>query len=429
MTDTTPSVPRWQEVAERLESLAAAPTAQQVATAAALSIPLGADVPAPVAAVVIRHGLGASLLENMKEDAEIPEALGKLEEELSVPTTSALLTGTRAEVSALFEARYMLLTARGLRSSQPSVGDVVESAGWQTGERRVISSIGANGRVYMKRLPARAAWPNHLTTVARVGAAGHAEAVSAVDAAVRNATVSTSTSFENYRALSEFELTSHIPSAEAIRQLEELLESGEQREEPFQRLITRHPALLAATVMGGWKTYVIPKPRLGSEYVPDFLVLGLNSIGPQWVTVEIEGARHPVVLQNGELPEQTRHAIKQIEDWRDWLTSNVAYVQAEKGLHGLTNRAPGLVVIGRRDPAPTRQSSRARVGEQARIEVHSWDWILRSAQNLAANALRVSDFAVDNVRAQTGVAELTMLDIDIDEDDEAFLFGEPEQLG
>lgn len=112
---------------------------------------------------------------------------------------------------------------------------------------------------------------------------------------------------------------------------------------------------------------------------------------------------------------------------RDWLTSNVAYVQTEKGFHGLTNRAPRLVVIGRRDPSPTRQSSRARVGEQARIEVHSWDWILRSARNLAANALRVSDFAVDNVRAQTGVAELTTLDID--DDDETFLFDETGQLG
>jgi len=51
--------------------------------------------------------------------------------------------------------------------------------------------------------------------------------------------------------------------------------------------------------------------------------------------------------------EQTRHAIKQIDDWRDWLTTNVAYVRTEKGLHGLPNRAPALVGIGRRDPAPT----------------------------------------------------------------------------
>jgi hypothetical protein len=39
----------------------------------------------------------------------------------------------------------------------------------------------------------------------------------------------------------------------------ELLESAETDEEPFQALLTRYPALLSATVVGGWRTFVIPK--------------------------------------------------------------------------------------------------------------------------------------------------------------------------
>ena len=76
-----------------------------------------------------------------------------------------------------------------------------------------------------------------------------------------------------------------------------MLESGEKREEPLQKVLTQYPELLASTVVGGWKTFVIPKPRLGSEYVPDFLVLGINSVGPQWVTIEIEGARHKILTK------------------------------------------------------------------------------------------------------------------------------------
>lgn len=89
-------------------------------------------------------------------------------------------------------------------------------------------------------------------------------------------------------------------------------------------------------MVGGWKTFVIPKQKLGAEHVTDFLVLGINSAGPQWVTVEIEASRHRIVIKDGSLSRPTRHAIKQIQDWRNWLTSNVAYAHMELALYGLT---------------------------------------------------------------------------------------------
>ncbi len=50
---------------------------------------------------------------------------------------AALQTGSDAEVSTWFAARYMIMTARGLREVQPEVGDIVTSHGW-AGDRRVI---------------------------------------------------------------------------------------------------------------------------------------------------------------------------------------------------------------------------------------------------------------------------------------------------
>ena len=72
--------------------------------------------------------------------------------------------------------------------------------------------------------------------------------------------------------------------------------------------------------------------------------------------------------------------MKQVQDWREWLTDNVKYAQDELGYYGLTNRAPGLVVIGRSDPTTERQRSRSQSGD-AGIKIHSWDWLLRSALN------------------------------------------------
>ena len=298
---------------------AAQPSDAQRTTAAALGIDLPENIPATVAAVVLKQYLSDVLLEDVGRAGEIPDALLTLEDDLEIGGHAALVTGSRAEVSAWFAARYMVMTARGLRSNRPGIGDVVTSSAWP-GEQRVISSIGDDGRVYMKGRPARKAWPNHLQIVERVGEPGYAGRVAAIRAALLNGASYKLMDLDRLEPLREFKLASHVPSPEAIRALEELLESGERREEPFQVLLTRYPSLLAATVVGGWRTYVIPKQRLGAEHVPDFLVLGINSLGPQWLMVEIEATRHPIVNKDDTLSGPTRHAIKQIQDWSEWLT-------------------------------------------------------------------------------------------------------------
>lgn len=393
-SNSVSDVPRWKEVAEYLEMLVSGATAEQIRVAEAVGVTLPAGIPAPVAAVVLRDGLSEVLFDQVRGDADIPDTLTDLEDELGLTGRAYLVTGSRVELSAWFAARYMVMTARGLRDVQPEPGDVVRCNGWP-GENRTISSIGADGRVYMKGRPARRSWPNHLEVVERVTDPGHAAAVQEIDATLRNRAAYTA-NFAKLEELQPFALPTHVPSPEAVRALEELLESGITDEEPFQTLITHHPALVASTVVGGWKTYVIPKQRLGAEYVPDFLVLGINSVGPQWVIVELEAPRHQILIQDGSLSGATRHGVKQVQDWREWLTRNVAYAQGELHLYGLTNQAPGLVIIGRDDPRAERDASRAQSDEGPRIAIHSWDWLLRHARNLSDNAVRVSEFAREN---------------------------------
>jgi hypothetical protein len=404
-------VSAWEVVADRLERLAAAPTAEQVRIAKATGIELPMHVPASVAAVILRAGLAEALFQSIGRAVEIPDALSEIEVELGLDATTWLITGSREEVSAWFGARYMLKTAVGLRELRPEVGDVVSGVGLNV-QRRVISSIGRNGRIYLKGVPTRSAWPKHLRIVSRKGHEGYDAVVQEVDAVLRNGRSNYSSNFARFTELEEFCLPSSGLAPEAVRELEELLESGEPGEAAFQRLIERHPALLALTVSGGWSTYVIPQARLGAEHVTDFLVLGINSVGPQWLTIEIEAPRHKLLNKDGTLTKEVRHAIKQIEDWREWLTLQVAYAQggsraARTGLalYGITNRAPGLVIIGRDDPSSERQSARSQSSEGARIDIHSWDWLLRQAMmGVAAAGRHVSEFALENARNLSGVA-------------------------
>lgn len=334
-------------------------------------------------------------MQSLGGKTEIPEALTELETDLGITTPAYLTTESREEVSGWFQARYMLLTARGLRRLKPEKGDVV-SGNFGHAHHRLISSVGETGRINFKGRGF--AWPNHLESFARMGTPGHAEAVAKVEAALINAKSYGSTNSGKLAGLEPYLLEKRIPSPEAIRALEELLESGERHESPFQSLLTTYPELLSSTVAGGWQTYVIPQKRLGSEYVPDFLVLGINSVGPQWVAVEIEAARHEIVnKQNRRLSTPTRHAVDQINDWREWLTDHIAYAQSQLGLYGLTNNSPGLVIIGRDSPTDQRQASRAQSEENAGIAIHSWDWLLRHARSLATGSPNVSEFAFENM--------------------------------
>lgn len=150
-------MPRWKHVASQLEAAATGPLEEQFATATALGLSLPKGMPATVAAVVLKDHLAGVLLEGLGRESEIPESLVELERELGIADPAVLVTGSAAEVSAWFAARYMLMTARGLKATKPGIEDVVTSEAWP-GERRVVSSIGDDGRVYMKGRPPRRAW-------------------------------------------------------------------------------------------------------------------------------------------------------------------------------------------------------------------------------------------------------------------------------
>ena len=131
-----------------------------------------------------------------------------------------------------------------------------------------------------------------------------------------------------------------------------------KREEDVQQYLQEHPSCLIQHLGGGHGRWVIPKQRLGSEHVTDFLIAHRHSFGFEWQAVELESPLRPMFNKHGDPSQYLNHAIRQLTDWRAWLKTNQSYAarpRSEGGL-GLTDidaNIRGLIVIGpfRRCPA------------------------------------------------------------------------------
>lgn len=114
--------------------------------------------------------------------------------------------------------------------------------------------------------------------------------------------------------------------------------SDAQKEEELQLFIKQNPIVLHPTAE------LIPKKKLGEDFVTDFVLVTPSDQGPSYTLVEIEKSSYPILLQDNSLSSQTNHAIKQTRDWDVWLEKNKSYLQGK--LPGFETPLY-LVVIGR----------------------------------------------------------------------------------
>jgi hypothetical protein len=173
-----------------------------------------------------------------------------------------------------------------------------------------------------------------------------------------------------------------VPSRTQLLELEEIID-GAADERPLQAALASSPELLAAVIPGGHHgRFVFSQPALGSEYIPDFALCGVDSAGLHWTLVELESPRAQFFIANGGLAEKGRAALQQIQSWRGWLTENLGYARRPKvedglGLIGISPNPKGLIIVGRRsDPDPKQDLTRRQVLEQNGVEFHSYDWLL-----------------------------------------------------
>jgi hypothetical protein len=144
---------------------------------------------------------------------------------------------------------------------------------------------------------------------------------------------------------------SSLAKLEKIAEEFENLLSNAEREEELQVFLKETPFILHTSAD------VIPKQKLGEDFVTDFVLVAPFEQGPVYFLVEIERASHPVLNQDGSIAKAANHALKQTRDWDMWLEQNKAYVQ---------NKLPRfetpkyIVIIGRSNNMTDEQKAYLR---------------------------------------------------------------------
>lgn len=165
-----------------------------------------------------------------------------------------------------------------------------------------------------------------------------------------------------------------------VSALEECLKSV-QREEDIQQFLQANPKVLIQHLGGGHGRWVIPKQRLGAEHVTDFLIGEKHSFGHEWQAVELESPTRPMFNKNGDPSQYLNHAIRQLLDWRAWLTANQGYAskpiaESGLGLTGINGNLRGLILIGRRDALPPGTGERRKqMAQDLNIRIHTFDYL------------------------------------------------------
>jgi antiviral defense system Shedu protein SduA len=370
----------WRDAVAQIQQATSTTTAKQYELAKIARIELPGSLPRLVAAARLQNALSTDLGLGDPAPAnaiqhEILEDL-RSRDEVDPPPTD------RREAEAWIEHLRLKARCRALERLQIEAGDIVKLEGSDDDRVEEISSIGNDGRVYLKGGLGGRAWPDVVTVRARKGETGAAadnlRRVAANQVATRTRTDHWSVAKQS--ELQEFAVTA-VLSSDNVMELEEVINSARD-EKPIQQIIETRPQLLTA-LLGGNLRFCLPRRRLGGEHIPDFLISDVDSLGIRWVLVELETPGSDVTLQSShELEQRARKGLSQIREWREWLQSNLAYARHSRrdrglGLSDIRPASAGLVLVGRRDRLHSNADAvRNQIAEDSNIRIHTYDWLL-----------------------------------------------------
>jgi len=145
--------------------------------------------------------------------------------------------------------------------------------------------------------------------------------------------------------------------------------------------------------------------RLGSDFRADFVILGVDS-GRWTITfVELESPSVQLFARNNTPRKELNIAIRQVNEWDDWLKKNEAYARKELGKVAAENDmcAPALykthsdpaqslcdpdtyirfqfrIVIGRSSNMSKEDKKYRNIYSKANFEIASYDRLLEKAK-------------------------------------------------
>lgn len=128
-----------------------------------------------------------------------------------------------------------------------------------------------------------------------------------------------------------------------IREFTHLIDSA-PRESAVQLFLQENPFLLSPDVSRVASQVKLPKGD-NSFYAIDFVVhLGES----QCILVEIEQPSHSLLTKGRDFTWIVNHALKQTEDWMDWISRHRDFANAEIDALASTDEISCWVVVGRK---------------------------------------------------------------------------------
>jgi hypothetical protein len=369
----------WREVVKLLDAATGHATPKQQKLGKMANKPIPPDTPRIVAAAMLRIAFAEEL--NLSSSNPISGWYTSRLQSLRLPSDPPISPQTEEEEVAWVAHLRLVRRRENLARLELNEGDIVQT---KDGEIAEVSSISQDGRVFFKGGRGFGSWPDLISVVAQKDdnsdSAKEARRQAENSAARRNS--SSSWSMARSQDLSEF-IIERVVSEDDIAELETVIANA-QDERPIQEFLGKNGHLLTA-LLGGRERYCIPKKRLGSEFVPDFIIGDVDSFGIRWVLVELETPNSGIYLKDGlELDEKARKGNSQVISWRDWLLNNIAYAHKRRsenglGLFDIREKADAIVLVGRRSRIPkTTNALRRDYRQSNNIQIHSYDWLIES---------------------------------------------------
>ena len=179
--------------------------------------------------------------------------------------------------------------------------------------------------------------------------------------------------------------------------LDELLDSS--KEEILQQYLEQHKKILiAAFGQPEWVyNFVLPKFKFGSDYISDFVVFTGQSYSYWIKLIELEPSTSQVFTKQGDYAQRLNHAIKQVDEWSDWIKRNEPYFRdcLQKALQkeypsfsetlDYTRRfiVSSKIVIGRRATLSVDDNKRrAQEYEKSNLDIITYDRLVDIEQKI-----------------------------------------------
>ncbi len=147
---------------------------------------------------------------------------------------------------------------------------------------------------------------------------------------------------------------------------------------------------------GHHSAYIFPEFQLGVSYKADYLLIGKNSGGYEFIFIEFESPSDRIVIANGDFGESIRKGLSQINDWDTWLEENFntlseIFGRLKNPNENLPNefykldksRIHYVVVVGRREHYKERTYRlRRKEKDQSKINLLHYDNLIDFSKNL-----------------------------------------------